>query len=825
MKHSTTLSCAQRSGFVLVALLAAALAQAQNLNVTAANASNDAIYTVNFNNQTIHIENTDQGSLHSIRSLVFTTNGTNQQLDLLAADNAGGEIARYCGNFNPDTTLKPLANTSGAVVWNNTEGGPTNPDGLSVDSAGNLFLVNQGSGTSTTPQVWVMQGLATNCQTLPAPAPSAIALIDSKFAAKQTLEDTLIAKSAIFLGTGAAVPQINPGDLLVLTSNPPSVVLYQGSNGLGPTGKTPPIILLNSSNFPAGTQPGGLDFLPVDNSLLITTSTGTIFKYTVDQIVPTTGTPTIFVTNLGNGQFKVRTGQQAGTANVPVAVNVFVANNNGGDILEFDASGNPGPVVTSGVQHPQGLAVTNVGYQQFQNCFNNPQNPGVCNLLGNDGANQPLLNHAVSAPNVTGNILETMCPVLTDPRVALCGNCTNAANASATNAICLGLPANDQTHYQKGLAVAEVCGAGFDNPQNHLFIPNSMCGASGANSSGLTLVRTLTAAYSGPGFPFNGTYIETDSDFSGLPPNPGNDPVCATAPFQLAGWAPLGGEGVNPGSLNSAVNYVLDVVNGCATPHSGGGNLSLWVLGTSLNTGVFTGMPGGLAGFVATQYTTLLSTVTAETKDGALTPPGGGNFTSQLQQCIQESQGAFLNGSNYYSGAAQELLVADYHIASIPNLVQPSPPFTGPFKPDSNYPNPSGILRALLETTRFTVGVRLVFGADSRPPTFPTTPSTLPPAPPVPPSPTITGNTPSPTGSNGQQYTFNPTTADFAGNTATLTYSLTGLPWATLSTTSNNQVRVSGKARKQGSPFTAVLTVTDGCGASQQLQWMVTVTN
>ena len=761
-----------------MAILAAATAHGQNINVTAANASNDAIYTVNFANQTINVQNTDGGSLHSIRSLAFVSNLTNLQLDLLAADNAGGLIVRYCADFN--TTANPPGLTTGTVVWNETEGGPTSPDGLSVDSAGNLFLVNQGSGTSSSPQLWVLQGLS-SCVKKP-PAPTSVQ-IDANYGAKETLEETLIAGTTIplpagqvCLPSGACLSQINPGDLLVLTSNPAFVLIYPGSNGSGPTQPESPATLIN---LPVGTSPGGMAFWPADNSLLVTTGTGSILEYNLTTL---TQGPN-FASNLGNGQFKVKTGIQGGN---PFA---FIADNNGGRLLEFSGPNQLMATVTNGVQHPQGLAVTNIAYQPFANCAKG------CNVLGGNGA-QPLLAHQVTAPKVPGNIIENVCVVRTDPRVAQYGSCTAAASAP-------------NSPYANGLRVSQVCGAGFDNPFNPLVISNSMCGGSGG--SGFALVKTLTQAYSTAGFPLNGNYVENDSEFSALPPGP-NDPVCAlppaNVPFAVLGWAPLEGEGKNPGG-----SFLTDVSNGC-DQRGGTGIASLWAVGLALNTGVFA---NGLPDVATANYGTLLGTLQSESGEGvfqqpSLQPPslpdGNGNFT-QVQECINTSQLA-LNANNVY--AALELLVVDQYLVN--NASQASI-----FTPNSDYPNPSGMLRQLVENQYFTIDERInngsPFGISVSPPVSPLPQPAYPP--------TIAG-TPQTHVTAGTAYSFQPTFAQFFGGNplpSTLTFTIVNKPsWALFNASTG---ALTGTAVKGTYPG-IVISVTDGCASASLPAFNIKVT-
>jgi hypothetical protein len=625
-EHAMWIRLRSISFALAIALLAGTTAHAQSLRVTAANASNGQVYDVTFAGSGGYttVLNTDQNLYTSLRSLVFIPNAQAGTIDLLVADTLKGEVIRYTGSAGV-----------GTVIWSTSQGpGPQYPDGLSVDPDGDLFVISNGSGTSKPQQLWVLP----HDPSLPLGAGFlAPRLIDASFNGipVQSLDDTLIARTSS--------PAANAGDLLVLASSPDTVFVYSAASVQGVLAGGPPISpsaqLLTASQFPAGADLGGMDFWPPDGSLLITTSGGTILRYAFAG-GSATRLPD-FSNGLGNGKFKVKAGIENGVAYA------FVANNNGGQILEFGApppAGGPNPplaVVTSGVEHPQGLAVTSLEAAAASSC---QQNAGGCDLLGK------VLKHAIEdAPTLAGFLIEDICVVPVDPRIAQYGTCTGHT-----------------------LQVGQVC-AGYGTT----VIPDYLCGGSGSTGSGFALVKTLTNSDS----QLNGAFVANDADSSTVLPG-ANNPPC---PQTVLAWAPLPGEG----SVAEGNNFV-EMTGTCGTSGAGTRQLSLWGLGLVVN---MSALPGSNTrskwiNFASSKYGTLNATISAASIDPA--------FEATLQSCINTSQTDF--GRNKFASAASQLLTCDSLVAGSP----------GSFFATSANPNPSGDIRGRLANLYMTINTRLL---------------------------------------------------------------------------------------------------------------------
>jgi len=830
-------------------LAAAAVAHGQNINVTAANASNDAIYSVVFNppGGSINVLNADGGSLHHLTSLIFRDNRTTFALDLLAADNQGGVIVSYPGDFQ--TGIK----TGTPITLTGPQGGPIYPDGLSVGPTGDLFVVNSKPGTASNPQLWVLPTDPHTPGNFLSPVP-----LDSTYSASVTLAETLVVLAP---APSSVTPVVNPGDLLVLedTSAGGAVLLYPqaqagSASGAQPCTQLPQTIPCILVTLPAGSTPGGMAFWPPDNSLLVTTSTGTIYQY---HQLTSVELPGQFISGLGNGQFKIKTGTQSGT---PYA---YVANNNGGDILQIGLNlmGQISTLatVTSGVQHPQGLAVTNTAYGDLTKCENQ-----FCDLLG-----LQVIRHVVPTVNVgPSNVLEKLCVVKRDPRILQYGTCT--AHPLPVNQVC---PAFDDTNK---LVIPDTLCGGAGGPTAS--VTGSITGttlnisavASGTVAVGALVIGTGVAAntvISGLGtgtggngtytvsisqnvasetlnlggygfalvqtrpqvykqtdqvqFPWNGKLVFNDTKLDNILPAPNLlcDVVNGVAPLGTIGFASLAGEGLDAEKNLDGTFNVEEVTSNCDYSASGGPHLSLEALGLQVSNNTNGSEQSFLVGYTAKKYPTLLGVITGEVGEGALSPITGptasapGSFSYTLQQCIKTSQAAFaagtqggvLSNANFVTGAANQLLAVDQTIAQD---VASSAPHFAPISPD--YQNPSGELRMHTRNTwyRATTDVLL------QPLPQGTQGGGPPSSTPLPPAPYISGTAPN--GTAGQLYSWKPTATDFTHTSdgAPLTFSIVApaklLQWASFDPTTGVLSGIAQSGNYKG----IVITVTDGCASA-----------
>ncbi|MEQ1580418.1 MAG: hypothetical protein ABL964_07495 [Steroidobacteraceae bacterium] len=537
-------------------LLASTAAHAQlAAKIVAANGAGSDIYSVAFAGSagTTTVLNTDASAHTGIRSLVFRPNPDTGAIDLIAADTSRGQVLLYANGIgNSQVIWKP-----GSAVANPVEGaGPIRPDGMSLDSSGNLYVASSTSGEKIKAELWVFPRNSFG------PLPGSFGLprlVDNDFGKETQLIETLSVKG----GTGLAPT----GNLLLLTSEPARVLSYSAAglqSVLAGSGEIDPVVLIPAIRLPEDTRPGGMDLWPLDGTLLITTY-NKILRFSSTAQLPD------FATGLGNGKqnkFKIRAAR-LGTSAIAV-----VADNSNGRILQFNDLGVLTAVVTAGVNRPQALATTNASTASA-NCY---QSAEGCDLLGGI-----LKTRALNIPpnSTAGFLLQEPCIVNTDPRY----------NASTGTWIDVPLP------------IASVC-PGFGTS----VIPAYLHGGSGPTGKGFAVVSSESNFI----LP-QGAEVASKVYSENLL---GNKPVCTASGTQffsaeIVTWAPTVGEG----SIIES-NGQLDATVGCENPLlAGTRGGSDWTFGLVLDdtSAALAGVTSAnkLHSFTGGKFINLLATVQA----------------------------------------------------------------------------------------------------------------------------------------------------------------------------------------------------------------------
>ena len=644
-----------RAGFALATLCVAATASAEFVRVTAANAVGNSLYDVTAfsappGTGSTSPLNSDGASHGSFSALVQAPNAAKGTVDVLVADAGKGQIIRY----TPAVGATPASET---IVWSFKKNGPCNPDGLSLDAAGNLYMVQQNK-----PAVWVLPA-STISSTGFASTPLLIDTNGYSSLGDVVLRETMIARSA---GNGFAV-----GDLLVLgssktSSNKTVLFVYRAAslqsvlNGAGAR-SGPDVRLINVGQFTwGGGVPMGMDFWPADAldaspTVLVATAGGQVVR--LDFTAGTGGySPTlvqVFASGLGSGIFKVKEGLQLG---VPYAFLTQALAYNKGRILQLGApvggATNFVGVATLGVQSPDALAVARADAVPASSCVA----PATCDL--SDG----VLPHSIagsSAAQVSGNVIESSCVILADPRVQ--------------NGVCDGTSLN----------VATLC-PGFGNET----IPGTMCGASGKSGSGFALLRTDAPGVNN----IPGILVYSDEDVDQILPAtaPATNPLCPSA---LLAWAPRSDANPSEGSIvevdpQTGLTDLIELTGFCDASGTGSRGMSVWAVGLALNLNAIS---GGLPGFAQTKYNNLAATVA-----GANILPA---TKTALQALLTPVNGYLASGD--YACAAAQVLTVDSQVANDPN---PAADYPG----NASNSNPWGEIRGRLANLFLTLNTRIL---------------------------------------------------------------------------------------------------------------------
>jgi hypothetical protein len=677
IKKNTLLA---RLALAVAALTAAHGLQAQTLRVTAANSSaSNAVYDVLFSPAGTALLNSDGSAMGSFRSLVFVA-GSAGHVDLVVADSAAGAIVRYVAPTG--TPIEPSI-----PVWSAASGvpGPQHPDGLSVDAAGNVYAAT----SLPKPSLWVLQPSAAAPGGFQAPL-----LLDAHFSGHEvdSLVDTLIVPNTLPASVMAALAAngIHAGDLLVLIADDdfdPSdrrerVTVFDYSAAsiaafLANPAKSiaPPCVALLEHQFPETTKrssplPAGFDIWPIDGSLLLSTTRGTILQYALPSSASSSGfwtnsyATTFAVVSCGYGSCpfgKLRAGTQAGAAYAFVTQST---GNASGNILQFavplttstPSSGFgftiPTAVVATSASatadsttgSPEGLALApqTVVVASASTCASS----AGCNPTGGLAANINPGPAGVGPQGVHGNIIQQSC-IVTDTRLQADGSCPGNLNVAQ---LCPGFPAN--------------------------IIPPKFCGASGPAKNQLAIINSVANGVDD----VPGILVQSEESPSNLIPGTPDQP-CASG--QVVGWSPRLGsdEGVIPEGAE-----VLDMTTFCDKDGSSTRGNSVWVIGTELSSAIASNTRT-LVGFTNDKFATLGKTIASA------------NIARPVQDvlglCLVTS--AVLLNTGHYSCAARNVWLCDQVAAAHAKGFGSSP----------DNPNPFGDVRGRLGNIFFTINSRI----------------------------------------------------------------------------------------------------------------------
>ena len=348
-----------RPGFSAVSLLFLTLsvsppsfAQDESATVWSINASNGRLSIVDFEAGTTTVVNDDANMLTNPRALAYRDDGGGRD-QVLVADTLAGSILIYAGG----------AGIADTVINESLTGKPLQPDGIDIDSLGNLFGVSSSPGEPLPAQVWALERDAL------CPDPFRPDCLDGGYKLPLRILDPQMIVDGIEIRqlsesriSREAHGPIDAGDLIVLAQEPAMALLYRRQSATDPDiqdvlagteAEMAPEVLIPTVGFPPGAVPNGLAIGP-DGNLLISTGGGIILRFAPDgtRLMPD------FANGLGNGKFKIEVASDAG------AFKAYVADRNGAKLLRFnfepDGTGTLDGIVTDGVQFPEDL-VTSTG--------------------------------------------------------------------------------------------------------------------------------------------------------------------------------------------------------------------------------------------------------------------------------------------------------------------------------------------------------------------------------------------------------------------------------------------------------------------------------